>query len=152
MNEELKYREDNSLIILKIVVYFGLNLLCGVTAAYGYYVKPFEKTKVLVGTGSVIYLLLSGIWSLYLQYCATQTIYRGSKSNQKAIWLRSSTKHPQAIYRLEIVDSSTAVKAGKVVDALEVPVGDWIDVEGNVCVQKIFADLTQKLVPKFKFD
>lgn len=78
------------------------------------------------------------------------TVYRGrkDKSSKKAVWLRSSIKYPQAIYRIELVDPLSH----KVTESVETHVGDWIDSEGIVCEKELFADLNRKLVPKFKFD
>ena len=150
MNEDLKFTEDRSLILLKLFVYLALNFIGIATVLYSHFVKPFARTRLLVGIGSTIYLVLTGLWTLYLQFRVVHTVYRGrkNKSSKKDIWLRSSVKFPQALYRIEVIDSISL----KVTETLETEVGKWIDSEGIVCEDVLFDDLKQNLVPKFKFD
>lgn len=151
MNEELAFKEDNFLIISKLLVYTLLNVIGIATGLYGYLVKPFEKTRLLVFIGSAIYLISTGIWNLILQYVIISTLYRGkdSSSKGKSVWLRSSIKYPQGIYCIEILKPGNGKVIGK---ALEIGVGEWIDVDGNLRNDLIYESLKTKLVPKFKFE
>lgn len=134
---------------MKLTVYFFLNLIGVSTGLYGYYVKPFSSTRLLVFIGSSIYLLANGIWSLLLQYHIAQTVYRGRDENGKSIWIRSTIKYPQGIYQLELLKVGTKISFGS---PFEVDVGQWIDVDGNVLEEKLQDDLKLKLVPKFKHE
>lgn len=149
MNEEAGFKEDNYLIILKLVVYFLLNLVGVGTALYSYYIKPFSSTRLPVLIGSSFYLLATGLWTLLLQYRIVQTIYRGGDGQGKSIWLRSSMKYPDALYTIEILKPGSRISIGS---PLEIDVGQWIDVDGNVLIEKISNDLKLKLVPKFKLE
>jgi hypothetical protein len=149
MNEQVGFKEDNFLILLKLTIYFFLNLIGISTGLYGYYVKPFASTRFLVFLGSAFYLLATGVWTLILQYHIVQTIYRGRDQNGKSVWIRSSIKYPQAIYKLEFLKVGTKILIGS---AIEIDVGQWIDVDGNVLEEKIFNDLKLKLVPKLKLE
>ena len=150
MNEEAKFKEDHFLIHLKLIVYFFLNLVGGATALYSYLVKPFERTRLLVAVGSAVYLIGAGIWNLVLQYRIAQTLYRGKDAaTNKPVWIRSAIKYPQAIYSLSLL----SVTDGKVVGSpIEIGVGQWIDVDGNVLYDLIVKDLQSKLLPKLKQD
>ena len=149
MNEEAGFKEDNFLILLKLAVYFFLNLVGVCTGLYGYLVKPFAATRLLVFIGSVFYLLATGLWTLTLQCRIVQTLYRGQDQQGKTVWLRSTIKYPQAIYSIELLQAGTKNPIGKPV---EIDVGQWIDVDGNVLCDKISTDLKAKLMPKFKLD
>lgn len=149
MNEEAGFKEDNSLILLKLAVYFFLNLVGICTGLYGYLVKPFAATRLLVFIGSTFYLVATGLWTLALQYRIVQTLYRGRDQQGKTVWLRSTMKYPQAIYKIELLQVGSKKAIGS---AVEIDVGQWIDIDGNVLSHKISTDLKTKLVPKFKLD
>ena len=95
--------------------------------------------------------MATGVWTLFLQYRVAQTVYRGEAGDgKKTVWLRSSIVYPQGVYRLEIVGVGKEWRVVKQV--MEVGVGEWIDLDGNVCADVMVKDLSTKLVPKFKFD
>ena len=149
INQELGFKEDHFLILTKLVVYFLLNLV-GISAGlYGYLVKPFERTRLLVAVGSAVYLVATGIWTLILQYCMVATLYRGRDKQGKIIWIRSSIKYPQGIYRLESLKPGTNKPIGK---AMEISVGEWIDLDGTVLADRLIESLKEKLVPNFKLE
>lgn len=148
MNEDLNFKEDNSLILTKLLVYFLLNAVGVSTGLYGYLVKSFEKTRLIVAIGSTFYLLATGIWTLILQYYIVGTLYRGRDQNGKSVWLRSSIKYPQGIYRIELLKTSS----GQQVSAVEIGVGEWIDLDGGIRADLLVQSLNEKLVPKFKLE
>ncbi len=148
MNEEAGFKEDNFLIIVKLFVYFGLNVIGVATALYGYLVKPFSKTRLLVGCGSALYLLLSGLWTLLLQFRIVGTLYRGRNKDGKVIWLRSKMDYPAAIYRVQVLKP----KSRQIIEEIEFSVGDWLDVDGFVVGKAVHSGLKDKLVPKMKFE
>ncbi len=151
MNEECNFKEDNTLILTKLVIYFLLNAVGVATALYGYLVKPFERTRFLVAVGSAVYLLFTGIWTVLLQYRVVGTLYRGrdQAAQGKAIWLRSAMKYPQAVYQIEVLKPGTAMVVGK---PLEIGVGEWVDVDGTVRADLLVQCLKEKLLPKFKLE
>lgn len=148
MNEELNFKEDNSVIQLKLLVNFFLNFFGIFTGLYGYLVKPFSEARLVVATGSVGYLVGTGIWTLYAQYRLISTLYRGRDSQGKVIWLRSGILYPQGIYFIEILKPNTSIK----LSSIEIPVGQWIDEAGQVVGEALVSDLKTKLIPKFKFE
>ena len=148
MNEEFNCKEDNSVIQLKLFVNFFLNLIGIFTGLYGYLVKPFSETRLVVAIGSVGYLVGTGIWTLYTQYRLISTLYRGRDSQGKVIWLRSGILYPQGIYLIEILKPNTSIK----LSSIEIPVGQWIDEGGQVVGEALVSDLKTKLIPKFKFE
>lgn len=149
MNEEAGFKEDNYLILLKLVVYFILNLVGVCTGLYGYYIKPFSSTRLLVFIGSSFYLLATGLWTLILQYHIAHTLYRGCDKNGKTVWIRSTIQYPQGIYKLELLKVGTKNSIGS---GVEIDVGEWIDVDGKVLEEKVSSDLKSKLVSKFKLE
>lgn len=149
MNEEAGFKEDNFLILLKLFVYFILNLVGVSTGLYGYYIKPFSSTRLLVFIGSSFYLLATGLWTLILQYYIAHTVYRGRDKNGKTVWIRSTIEYPRGIYKLELLKVGSKNSIGS---AVEIDVGQWIDVDGLVLREKISADLKSKLVAKFKLE
>lgn len=149
MNETAGFKEDNFFILLKLAVYFFLNFIGVSTGLYGYLVKPFSSTRLLVFIGSSFYLLATGLWTLILQYRIVQTLYRGSDKNGKTVWIRSTIKYPQGIYKLELLKVGSKNQIGS---AVEIDVGQWIDIDGNVLQEKVPSDLKLKLLPKFKLE
>lgn len=150
MNEDCNFKEDHTLILTKLVVYFLLNAVGVATGLYGYLVKPFERTRLLVAVGSSFYLICTGIWTLLLQYRIVGTLYRGKNTdNGKSVWLRSAIKYPEAIYRIEVLKTGTGQVIGK---PLEIGVGEWIDVDGGVRNDLLVKSLKEKLLPKLKLE
>lgn len=148
MNEELGYQESHFVILLKIGVYFVLNTLGIATGLYGYLVKPFATTRLLVGIGSCVYLLAAGIWAVVLQYCICPTVYRGrNRQTGKTLWLRSSMRHPQAVYVLEVLNPMTSAKP-TVNATIEIPVGHWIDEDGKIVAETVVRELKTKVASK----
>lgn len=146
MKEELKYKEDNFLILLKITVYFLLNAIGVCTGLYGYYMKPFEATRLVVAIGSTIYLVLMGLWTLILQYRIFPSFYRGTnKTTNKSVWIRSTMLFPQAIYQIDLF---TPTNSTKMFDSLQVHVEEWIDEDGLIQAEAVVNYLKANLTPK----
>jgi hypothetical protein len=153
MNTETGFKENNSLAVFKLVALTVLHILGAATAYYALYGGPkgdkeaaFHATKLLVGIGSVGYLVLLALLNFILQNHITATLYRGTnKRSGKALWIRSGAKFPEGVYCLDLIvpPNYDAVAA-----RIEIPVGSWIDENGQIVAEAVLRDLAAKVASK----
>lgn len=131
MTEEAQYIPNHRVTDVRLAVYLILNIVGFATAAYGYFVKPFSASKLLVGIGSSLYLLLSSIWMAVSYLKITPTVFRGSagKGSKKALWIDTECLLPSAVYKIMVRDSST----GRALEpTFEAPVSEFVDAKGKL--------------------
>lgn len=142
MNEELKYREDSFLLILKVAIYFLLNVIGVATGLYTYLTKPFAAARLLTGIGAAVYLLGMGLFTLLLQYHIVGTIYRGFNAKNRALWIQSKMLFPEATYLLRL---SRPEAPKKPFLQFEIAAGSWLTEEGEIVGEAVYADLKREM-------
>ena len=159
--EEANYKEDHFPMDLKLAYYTLLNVLGIVTGLYGYFVRPWEKVRLLVGLGATLYLLLSALWMLLSAYFLTSTTFRGSNNNiinnnaavtkdnkKNVVWVRSECFLPEGVYRVKRIDPVTG-KEGEVLGEGHVQL--WVNDKGRILAEKICRELFASIASKLSF-
>jgi hypothetical protein len=136
MTEEAQYAVDNRATDVRLAVYALLNVIGVVTGLYGYLVKPFERTKLLVGIGSALYLVLMAAWLVVSGFGITSTVFRGTpspltgnKKREKPLWLDTECWLPDGVYRIVVRDAASGRALQPSFDA---PVTQFVDAKGRL--------------------
>jgi hypothetical protein len=149
MSEEAHYVVNYRVIDLKLATYALLNIIGAVTAAYGYFIRPWERVRLLVGIGAATYLTLMGCWMLLSSYVLTSTIFRGKRRDaskkERELWLKSECNLPEAIYQTKAIDPLTGKEFEESVGEIEI----WkcIDKSGRIMGTK-FCDFMAQMIEK----
>ena len=140
---------NNRATDLKLAIYALLNIIGAATAAYGYFVRPWERVRLLVGIGAATYLALMGGWMFLSSYVLTNTIFRGKRSDasqkERELWLKTECNLPDAIYRAKAIDPVTGKEFDESVG--EVEVWKCIDKNGRILGGK-FCDFMSHVLDK----
>lgn len=143
MNETKLFKEDHSMINLKIVWSLLLNGLAGAVLLYSY-LKGFKDTKVLLAIASPVYIVLMSFFQYWSAHIAIPTFYRGQAKSLQ-VWLTSEIQLPSADYVLKpFVGDSAKGKAGVKMHSLPIfktCIGNWITADGFVDAAAVEADL-----------
>lgn len=148
MVEEVNYKEDHWPMDIKLIFYALLNVIGIATSLYGYLFRPWEKVRLLVGLGSLFYLLLSGLWMFLSHFYLTPTTFRGnllesSGKRKGAVWLKSECWLPEGVYRVKRVDAKSG-NEGEVLGEGHVQL--WVDDKGRLLSQKFCRDFMAVVV------
>lgn len=139
MIQEAKFKENEALLNWKLVLNFIMTLIGGATALYA--IKtPFANSKLIVGVGSLAYLLLQGVYYIWLTYFVQRTCFRGTspKAPHKTIWIESKLALPEANYQLYLVNPVTGKQQGP---TQEWNIGTLIYEDGQICGDSFVASM-----------
>jgi hypothetical protein len=149
MSEEAHYVVNHRATDLKLAIYALLNLIGAGTAAYGYFVRPWERVRLLVGIGAATYLALMGVWMFLSSFIITTTIFRGKRRDasqkERELWLKSECNLPDAVYRTKAIDPVTGKEFEESVGEIEVY--KCIDRNGKILGAK-FCDFMSQVLDK----
>jgi len=134
MIDEMEFVRDYYFINIKLAIIILINLIGGGTALYAY-LTPFSQARILVALGSVSYLAILGLWTLYQSWIMPKYFFKGYNSKgKKHFYLTSKLELPEAKYLIQLHSSKDGNKIGKLALMREftVSLGDWIDVDGYI--------------------
>ena len=110
MVEERGFSESQTVINIKLWLGFVLSVIGGATGIYSY-LTDFAKTKWTVMSGSLLYLIILGIYTYWMAFRIPQTCFRGTPpSGKEAVWIRSKLLLPEALFKLSIIEKQASVE------------------------------------------
>jgi hypothetical protein len=122
----------------KIFFALLLTIVGGATSIYAL-TTPFARAKLLIGVGAGLYMILLGIYTLWLGYLITPTCFRGTvPSSKKKVWVQSKMELPAASYHLTLLNP----KDGRPLQCTKTwNIGNWIHEDGVVSGSAFCADM-----------
>lgn len=137
--EEARFKEDHHVLNIKVMFQLVLTIVGVVTSVYAY-LKPFKEAKLLVGVGAASYMIIMGLYTVWLSRFTISTCFRGSSPmGRKPVWLQSKMELASAEYCLYAVNPLTGGPLGC---KRAWNVGRWIHEDDKISGAAFCSDLS----------